>query len=1014
MEYLLHKRLLTSFLITLFWMLPNMLAAMQGQEIMAFDNVRSEATSEIIQEIIRGRVVDANTGESLPGVNILIQGTNIGATTGMDGDYTLEVPGPEAVLVISYVGYETREIEVGERTTINIELNYDVGLMDEVIVIGYGTVRKSDLTGSVSSVSAEEVNAVPSANVMQALQGRAAGVRVQQNNGHPGGGISVRIRGTNSIVGNNEPLYVVDGFPVNDAKSINNSSIESIEVLKDASAVAIYGSRASNGVVLVTTKRGQSGDTEVNFESSLGSQRIINQIDMMNPTEFAEYYNVLDNNMGSGDRFSQEQLGEFVGMGYGTNWQDIVFQTAPVYNNSLNISGGDESTRFSITGSSFNQEGIIRNSDFNRYALSSNIQHDVSDKLSVEANLTLSQSDTQQQVSEQGRFGTSLIGRAYGIPNYIPVFDNEGNRVEPVLVDSRVSEALWSPLNYMDEQERTEGRNNALVNTAISYEIINGLHLNIKGGIESRNTRDDFYQTKNFQSNPNGSASVSTNEFVSRLSENTLNYITTINDRHNISAVAGATYQDFLSTSLSGGGSSFLSDTPGTHSLATAGVPGNPGTSYTESKILSGLGRVNYTYNDRYMLTASIRADGASVYTEGNKWGYFPSAAFAWRISDEEFFKLDDTIIDDLRLRVSWGKAGSQAIGAYSTMNRLNPGTTVFGNSLYTTMAPGSRLAADLKWETTESINFGFDFTLLEGRLSFTTDYYFKETNDLLNAVQLARSTGYTNSLRNIGRVSNKGFEFTANSQLFTGSQFNWNLDANISFNRSEVIELYDGQDILAGQLAMIRFTDFGNTYREGEPMGIMYGYEEDGYDENGFLQYKSDEKVQIGDPNPNFTFGLNSGMSYRNFTMSMFISGSQGNDLINMSAVAFTIDNTNGTNKLQDVVGNYWTPENTDAEYPVPHTNHDYRFSDRYVEDGSFIRLRNIELAYSIPNRILPGMRNAQIYVSGQNLITLTEYSWIDPDVNTRGGASSLAQGIDYASYPSAKSFTGGVRIGF
>jgi len=968
---------------------------------------------EVYQQTITGQVTDSETGESLPGVNIFVRGTTTGTVTDLDGDYTIEVAGSDAVLVVSYVGYITQEVEVGDRNVINLELNREVGLLDEVVVIGYGAVRRSDLTGSVSSVSTDEVTAFASANVMQALQGRAAGVHVQQNHGHPGGNISIRIRGTNSIVGDNEPLYVVDGFPVSDPESINNSSIESIEILKDASAVAIYGSRASNGVVLITTKRGQSGATEVNFESSIGSQSIIRKIDMMNPLEFGEYYNVLDNNTGAGDRFSQQQLSEFAAMGEGTVWQDVVFQTAPIYNNSLNVSGGDDRTRFSITGSAFNQEGIIRNSDFNRYSIVSNIQHDVSDRFGVEANLTLSRSDTQQQVSEQGRFGTSLIGRAYGIPNYIPAFDEEGNRVEPVLVDNRVSEALWNPLNFIDEQERTQKRNSVLANLQVSYEIIEGLLFNIRGGVETRNTRNDFYQTKNFQSNPNGVASVSTSEYISLLNENTLNYIASIGN-HQISAVAGVTYQDFLTTSLAGGGSAFLSDIPGPHSLATAGIPSNPSTSYTESTILSGLGRINYTYADRYLFTASLRADGASVYTEGNKWGYFPSFAFSWRLSEEEFINLDDSIFNELRLRASWGRAGSQAISPYSTMNQLNPGTTVFGSSLYTTMQPGSRLAADLTWETTESYNFGFDVSMLEGRVSLTADYYLKETSDLLNAVQLARSTGYTNSLRNIGRVANRGFEFTVNSNLFATGEFNWNLDANISFNRSEVLELYDGQDILAGQLAMIRFTDFANTYREGDPMGIIYGYIEDGYDEEGFIQYRSDEKVQIGDPNPNFIFGINSNMSYRNFSLSMFISGTQGNDLINMSAVAYTIDNTNGTNKLRDLVGNYWTPENTNAKYPRPDTRHDYRFSDRYVEDGSFVRLRNIELAYNVPGNVLPGMRHAQIYVSGQNLITLTGYSWVDPDVNTRGGATSLAQGIDYASYPSAKSVTAGVRLGF
>ena len=329
-------------------------------------------------------------------------------------------------------------------------------------------------------------------------------------------------------------------------------------------------------------------------------------------------------------------------------------------------------------------------------------------------------------------------------------------------------------------------------------------------------------------------------------------------------------------------------------------------------------------------------------------------------------------------------------------------------------MSPGSRLAADLKWETTEQLNFGLEFSILEGRIQVGADYYRKKTSNLLNAVQLPRTTGYTNSLRNVGKVSNNGFEFEVNSKILDSDPFKWELGLNMSFNRSKVLELYGGQDILAGQLQMIRFTGFANTYRKGQPMGIIYGYEEDGYDMNGFIKYKSDSKVKIGDPNPNFIFGINSNMSFKNFSLSIFLNGTQGNDIVNMSSVAFTVDNTNGTNKIQDVVKNYWTPNNTNAKYPIPKNGNTFRFSDRYVEDGSYMRLRNIELGYDLPVNKWIKMSSARIYVSGQNLLTLTKYSWVDPDVNSRGGSNSLDQGIDYSTYPSSKSLTVGVRLEF
>ncbi len=949
---------------------------------------------------VDGKVTDEK-GQVLPGVNILLKGTNTGTTTTANGTYSLNAPA-DGVLVFSYIGFATREVNINGRSTIDIQLDVEARSMDEAVVIGYGSVKKSDLTGSVSSVTSDEIKAIASANIMQALTGRAAGVQVKQNTGAPGAPISVRIRGTNSIVGNNEPLYVIDGFPVSSPEGINNSSIKSIEILKDASAIAIYGSRASNGVVLITTNRGAAGDSRVTFESSLGTQKLIKKMEMMNPIEYGTFYNRLYTNLNRTPLFTPTQLDEFTKMGDGTNWQDVVFTKAPIQNHSLNITGGNEKTRFAITGSLFNQEGIIKNSNYNRYALNNSIQHDFNKAFSVDLNLALSRNYSKRQLSDQGRFGTSLIGRAYGIPSILPVYEADGSYVEPVKRLPYVSEALFSPLDYIYEQSNKLVQNNVLINAALGYKIIDGLKLRISGGVESRNGRNDIYQSKKFQNDPNGRATVTNTDFVSLLSENTLSYDKKIGTKHDVSAVVGFTYQDFLTTSLTAGGSAFLSDIPESHSLATAGIFTTP-----------GLGRVNYNFMGKYLFTASMRADGASVYSPGNKWGYFPSAALSWRLSDEAFLK-DVTFVNNLKIRTSWGKAGSQGISAYSTLNQLAPGSTVFGSTLYTSMAPGTRLASDLKWETTEQVNFGLEFGVLKGRLQLTADYYIKKTRDLLNAVQLPRSTGFTNSLRNVGRVGNKGLELDLRAIIFDKGPFKWDLSTNIAFNRSKVLELYGGQDILAGNVQMILFTDFANTYREGQPLGIIYGYEEDGYDENGYLKYKSDTKVKIGNPNPNFIFGINSDMSFKNITLSMFWSGSQGNDIVNMSAVAFTVDNTNGTSKLKEVLNNHWTPQNTNAKYPIPSTNNKYRFSDRYVEDGSYMRLRNIELGYDIPVQKWTKMRTAKIYVSGQNLITLTKYSWVDPDVNSRGGANSLDQGIDYATYPSAKMLTAGFRVGF
>jgi TonB-linked SusC/RagA family outer membrane protein len=973
--------------------------------------------------VVTGRVTDL-AGQPLIGVSVKVKGTNIGASTDANGQYSLNTPDNSGVLVFTYIGYITQEIAVNNRATVNVSMEEDSAVLEEVVVIGYGTVRKSDLTGSVSSVSGEEINAVPAANVMQALTGRAPGVQVKQNNGAPGAPISIRIRGTNSLVGNNEPLYVVDGFPVSDAQSINNSSIERIEVLKDASAIAIYGSRASNGVVLITTKQGKAGQTTVSFESSYGSQQLLKNIEMMNPLEYGNYFNHIETIQGRPAFFDAAKLQEFAAMGEGTNWQDVVFQKAPIQNYALSLSGGNEKTQFAINGGLFDQQGIIRNSDFKRYSLNSNFHHDLSNKFAVDLSLTLSKNNSARQNSAQGRFGTSLQGRAFGIPTFLPVYNADGSYAEPVLLYSRVSEALWNPLNNINETSNILDQNNVLINGAFTYKIIEGLSLKVSGGIQTRNGLTNNYQTKKFQNTPDGIASLAVDEYTSLLNENILSYNKTFNTKHRISAIAGATYQSFTNKAIDAGGRNFLSDVTESWQLAAAGQPGIPSSSFSESIILSGLARVNYTFNDKYLFTLSYRADGSSVYSPGNKWGYFPSAAVAWRLSQEKFMNLENSFISDLRLKASWGRAGSQAISPYQTLNRLNAGTTVFGSSLITTMSPGSAVAADLKWETTEQSNFGIELSVLKDRISFTGDYYVKKTSDLLNSVQLPRSTGFTNSLRNIGVIGNKGFEFGINAHAFNISNFKWDFDANITFNRSKVIKLYGGVDVLSGELAMIRFTDFANTYRVGQPMGIMYGYQENGYTTTGIINYVDQngdglinvqDKVKLGDPNPDFIFGFNSSMNYKNLSLSLFFNGVQGNSIANMSAVAFTVDNTNGTNKVQDVVGNYWTPQNTNAKYPNPISTNVYRFSTRYIEDGSYLRMRNIELGYTLKQiKGFKAIKNALIYVSGQNLLTISNYSWLDPDVNTRGGGNSLEQGIDYASYPGVKSITGGLRVNF
>lgn len=979
-------------------------------------NIRSDEESELIESVlanvdISGKITDEN-GEGLPGASVVQTGTTNGATTDLDGNYKLSLP-EEASITISFVGYVAQDIIVGSQSTIDVQMAVDATQLEELVVVGYGVVKKSDLTGSVGQVKSKEVNAYPATNVMQALSGRMAGVQVIQSTGAPGAGVSVRIRGTNSIQGGNEPLYVIDGFPYSgNPTNINNSDIESIEVLKDASATAIYGSRGANGVVLISTKQGKSGSTKVDIETSYSSQTLRNKLELMNGEEYATVANIQAENDGVPAYFTQQEVAAF---GEGTDWQDLVFQKAPIKSISVNISGGNALTQYSIGGSLFGQEGIIKGSDYNRYSLRTNINHKISKKISLRFSNSLSYLSTKRRDSDGGSRGSSLIGAAIAAAPISNVYNADGtytvlgNAYPFVPVDVR------NPLDFINEQDNNIKNNVVLTNLSFIYNITPELSIKLAGGIENRDSREDNYTTRNFH-NSEGVAYVRTEQYRSLLSENTINYNKTFAEKHRISAVAGFTYQDFVSTALSGRGSGFLSDVFETHNLGAAANPGIPSTGYWKSVLLSYLGRANYSYNDKYLMTVSFRTDGSSRYSEGNKWGVFPSAALAWRIGDEDFMKEVD-FISDLKIRTSWGKTGSQAIDAYTTLNLLNSGQTVMNDGLVNTFAPGTRLPGDLQWETTEQFDIGFDLGLLENRIFVTADYYIKNTSDLLNTVTLPSSTGFTRTIQNVGSVQNKGFELGVTAKVLTG-EFNWDLSSNISFNRNKVTKLYKGEDIPTSWVGVLAIEDNVQILKEGSPIGQFWGFVEDGYNDEGSINVvdqnkdgsiNSEDKTFIGDANPDFIYGINSSMTFKNFEFSLFIQGSQGNDIFNASVINPTNDFGQGLNAPRDLFSDHWTPQNTNAKYPLISRGTNAYASDRWVEDGSYMRLKNIELAYNIPieNNWL---RSAQVYFSGQNLMTLTNYSWWDPEVNSRGAGQP---GIDHNTYPIPKTVTIGVRVG-
>ena len=977
--------------------------------ILAPDYLTKESQPQ--QKKITGTVTDKN-GVPLPGVNVVSTGTTVGAITDNEGKYIIEVPPGSKSLTFSFVGMEQQEINIGSSTQINVTLAESAVDLEEVIVIGYGTVKKSDLTGSVASIKSNDISAFPQTNLTQTLQGLASGVQVQQNSGQPNAKIQIRIRGTNSIQGSNDPLWVIDGFP-SEPFFLNPSDIESIEILKDASATAIYGSRGANGVIIVTTKQGKEGATRVDYSGSYSIQTVAKKLDMMNAKEYAQLYNIYTKAQQGAEYFTQDQINSF---GKGTDWQDVIFRNAPVHDHSLNISGGNVKTKFSIGASVLDQAGIVQSSDYRRFVLRANITHDISDKFSVYYNAIMNRID-QNTIDE-----TSVMRWTLEAPPTVGPYNDDGtyrllNTVYPFSPDD-----LGNPVAYFNEKSNKNFSTNLMTSLAFIIKPIKDLSIKISGNVSNIDFRSDSYTSVKMPQT-NSSAYIGTSNSLHLNLDNVITYNRTFNSDHNLTFTGAITYENYTYKDLSASGTGFLSDVTQTYNLGGASNFGVPSSSYSAWTLLSYLGRINYSFKNKYIVTASMRADGSSRYSKNNKWGYFPSGAIAWRFSEEEFMG-DIPIVSDGKIRVGYGVTGSTAINPYFTLDMLSSGKVALDNQLYTYFAPGTRLPADLRWETTSQFDIGLDVGILKNNLRLTADYYIKNTRDLLNTVQLPLSLGYVTTLQNIGKIQNKGFEFQIDARILDNSIFNWDVTGNISFNRNKIVSLYGGQDIKGSIYSVTVDNSYINLLHEGKPFGAFVGYLFDGFDAQGHFVYKDlnndgkltdADRTWIGDPNPKFIYGLNSRMSWKNFNLSIFMQGSQGNDILCLSYLHQNYLYYQGFNTLEEVLNNHWSPENPDAKFPVIDYSLSPKYSNQFVFDGSYLRLKNIELGYNITfNKFNNWVKVAYIYVSGQNLLTITSYPWWDPEVNSGGGSNSVNQGLDYYSYPTAKGFTFGIKLSF
>jgi TonB-linked SusC/RagA family outer membrane protein len=975
---------------------------------------------------ITGKVTN-DKGEPLQGVSILVSGTKTGATTKSDGRFQLTVTATGSVMLeVSYVGFQTKMVSVAQQTDINIVLENTVTGLDDVVVVGYGTQTKRDLTGSVSQVKTAQLESAPVYNIGEALKGQSSGVQVTNNSGAPGARIQVRIRGGNSMIGSNTPLFVVDGFPITGGIDfLNPSDIESINILKDASATAIYGSRGANGVVIITSKRGKTGQkSQVSVSSYYGQQQVAKRFKVLNPKQYAEVANEWLKNSGIAPYFNVDTVSN-----NGTDWQDVIFRVAPVQNHTITFSGASEKTRYSLSGNYYNQDGIIFNSGIQRGSIRLNLDHDIKPWLTISENLTLSRREQFSIPVDNGSRGNTVLSGALSAPPTLSPYDATGQytRIEQKypFVDPT---DMRNPLLYSEPYKNRTFSNSALANTALTVKLAEGLSFKTLLGIEYQTTTGDSFTPIIFL-NDKGSASTSNSYQNSFLNENTVNYAKNIGNNQKLDVTGGFTYQTSVNTNSSLSVSGFPNNITQNFSLGSASTISPPSSSYSKWTLASWLGRVNYSINNKYYITASVRADGSSRFGNANKWGVFPSGALAWRVSDESFMK-NIKSISNLKLRASYGITGNTALSPYQSLDRLSAVRYINGGQAESIgYAPSGISNSKLKWETTGQLDIGFDLGILNDRIGFTFDYYKKNTRNLLASVPLPPSVGFGSILQNIGEIQNAGIELGVNAEILTG-EFKWDVSGQISTNKNKVVTLAGGRDIVA--TGSISGLSGYNIARVGQPLGMFYGYLEDGLDANGFIKYVDINKdnlitpldrVIMGNPNPDFTYGFNSNFSYKNFDLNVFMEGVSGNKIFFQTGYTNLNSFQRGQNQLEDLAGNYWTAQNPNpkAKYPKISASTQMLASNRFLSNGSYLRLKTLQVGYNIPVKAvgMPWFTRVRVYIKANNLLTFTKYVGLDPDVNTTGNdsqdvGSRLGIGTDTDGYPNAKIFAAGIQLEF
>ena len=1008
---------------------------------------------------VGGTVMD-EAGEPLIGVSVKIAGQRRAVSTDISGKYTIQAS-PNATLEFAYLGYIKQEIKVESRSTLDVVLKSQMNKLEEVVVAGYGTIRKSDYTGASSAIKLDKTEENRAVNIAEALQGRVAGVEIVNNTGQPGSGITFNIRGMTSITGSNQPLIVIDDQPVESGfgatyagsgldggaeippadplASINPADIESIEILKDASSIAIYGSRGANGVVLITTKSGKRGNDKVSYTNRFDLNMLPKQLKMLDTRDYLHYRNEAALNDGKDSVYTRSNIDEILASSPNVNWQDEIYKKALSQDHQLSLSGRDEKSNYYITGNYADQQSFLLNASYKRYGLRANYTRNVSKKLtmSIRNYISLADRNFGQESNWTGILGSSAVMGALSFNPLRTAYADDGTIDEeyannPLLVTTLV-------------KDKTQIRT-LTSNLNLDYKITKNLTYTARGGVNDiYSLRELYYPRGTFIGNsaPNGSATRADNSNFNALTEHLLTYKKVFVKRHSLNAMGGYSYQKWISKNSSNTTMNFASDAMQAFNLQAGASPGRMYTGIGERALQSVLGRVVYGYDSRYSLTMTGRYDGATRLAEGKKWSFFPSVGLGWNVSNEKFFKDHVKFINNLKIRGSYGVSGNENIAIGATQAKYAINYVVLGNDILPSYTSSDFANPNLKWETTEQYNLGLNLGLAKDRLTFDVDFFKKNTKDLLINLALPASSGYADYYTNVGHVVNKGVEIESSYQILSGKKFKWSAGANFTLLRNKVLDMGEagviyGRTFFAGGSVLL--SQPVHVAKVGYPISSFWGFQTDGIyqnaaevaagpeattaqpgdikwrDINNDGQITDDDKTVIGNPSPDFSYGFNTNLSYKRFTLALTFFGSQGNELINLTRWVVGINNTTGNyNLLQSAYDGRWRGEGTSNVLPKATTNGvriNQRVPEWLVEDASFFRLQSVNLGYTF---FIPALKSSslRVFVSGTNLFTITDYSGYDPHVNAFGNLA-INKGVDLGTMPQARTFSGGVVLTF